>query len=363
MDNLKVFRNNFQISGYLMFDNTPVAKIINDSVIVIDKDLIPLYYLNHNPNVDGWLNGRCFDSSRTNVRLLKRILNIRKCPSKEIAIKFHAISITDRYWIKLDNENCNYRDVSSLDDRLHKASLNGEFIEEDVLNTPEVTNVGSFEKCWKKENGVWNLKKLAKDKELFSEIFTFRLGKLFGFNMAEYYYDSSLDCISSPNFVGKCDKVFLTEIRELMDNDDDVYDSAELISKLPNGKDLIKQYLDIVFLDSFIYNFDRHTGNYGFLRDTNTGKIVSMAPNYDNNNSLISREYRDRTPKIIIDEFKELSNDYNYKVPNVSLQQIEDVADEVFNDLLKYRPSIKDLKLDKVKLFLGNNYKELITIG
>ena len=58
----------------------------------------------------------------------------------------------------------------------------------------------------------------------------------------------------------------------------------------------------------------------------------------------------------------ELSNDYNYKVPNVSLQQIEDVADEVFNDLLKYRPSIKDLKLDKVKLFLENNYKELITI-
>ena len=36
----------------------------------------------------------------------------------------------------------------------------------------------------------------------------------------------------------------------------------------------------------FVENYDRHTENYGVLTDRNTGKIISFAPNYDNNNSL-----------------------------------------------------------------------------
>ena len=36
---------------------------------------------------------------------------------------------------------------------------------------------------------------------------------------------------------------------------------------------------------------DRHTGNFGFLRDVESGEILSMAPNYDNNIALISRGY------------------------------------------------------------------------
>ena len=34
-------------------------------------------------------------------------------------------------------------------------------------------------------------------------------------------------------------------------------------------------------LDAIIGNTDRHTGNFGFLRDANTGKYLGMAPLYD----------------------------------------------------------------------------------
>ena len=59
--------------------------------------------------------------------------------------------------------------------------------------------------------------------------------------------------------------------------------------------ELSEQYLKIIWLDSLCYNMDRHTENFGFLRDVYTGEIISMAPNYDNNIALISRGYPNST--------------------------------------------------------------------
>ena len=36
---------------------------------------------------------------------------------------------------------------------------------------------------------------------------------------------------------------------------------------------------------------DRHTENFGLLRDVETGNIISLALNYDNNIALISKGY------------------------------------------------------------------------
>lgn len=48
-------------------------------------------------------------------------------------------------------------------------------------------------------------------------------------------------------------------------------------------------YLDILCTDALRLNMDRHTQNYGILRDRPTGGILGMAPNFDNNIALTSR--------------------------------------------------------------------------
>lgn len=45
----------------------------------------------------------------------------------------------------------------------------------------------------------------------------------------------------------------------------------------------------MIFLDTLTVNPDRHTANFGLLRDTNTGGLLGLAPLYDHNMSLISR--------------------------------------------------------------------------
>ena len=51
----------------------------------------------------------------------------------------------------------------------------------------------------------------------------------------------------------------------------------------------IGDYIRLIFLDALIANPDRHTFNFGVLRDTQTREIIKLAPNFDNNMSLISR--------------------------------------------------------------------------
>lgn len=356
--------NSLIINGDLMFRDKVVAKIVDDIVQPINKELLPLFFKYRSSNIDAWLRERIFDSSRTNVRLMRKILNIRKCPSKEIGIRFHGIALTDCYWIRQDSESrLTYENVSSLTDRLYKASLKGESRDTFVGMTPEVTNLGSFEKCWVKRGTSWYLEKVSTDTELFSEILVYRLGKLFNFNMASYKYDKLNNCISSKNFTFNCEDVFLDEMKNCLDDNEDYLDNAEFISLLPSGEKLLKKYIDIIFMDTLCYNFDRHTGNYGFLRSGKTGEVISVTPNYDNNNTLISREYREScsTPEFLITSFKELTSEYKYNIPDIDFEKVDKEIDNLYEELKSHRSSISDrINTKYVKNFIRNNYK-LIT--
>ena len=40
--------------------------------------------------------------------------------------------------------------------------------------------------------------------------------------------------------------------------------------------ELLKPYLDMLFMDALVFNVDRHTQNYGLLRSRETGAILSI---------------------------------------------------------------------------------------
>jgi hypothetical protein len=44
-------------------------------------------------------------------------------------------------------------------------------------------------------------------------------------------------------------------------------------------------------MDTLVSNSDRHSENFGLLRSREDGHLISLAPNFDNNASLISRGY------------------------------------------------------------------------
>ena len=287
----KAARNMLSITGTLMSEDKVIATVKKGEIIDYDEALIP-FYLKRTKYMEGWLASRAIDTHRTNSRLLKRALRLRTADNAQTALAVNAATVTDRYWFKPEGSNARYEEIRFKENCFDNLALWGDpnGFSHKPSRTPELTNIGSFEKCWRLIDGTWWIYKSGTKNEYFSELFICKLGEKLGLNMAHYEMDG--EYIRSKNFTSNTEWNF-EPISSLMGENEDYSDCFDTIYAL--SPVLAEQYLKIVWLDTVCYNMDRHTENYGFLRDVKSGKIVSMAPNYDNNIALISRGYPAKT--------------------------------------------------------------------
>ena len=128
--------------------------------------------------------------------------------------------------------------------------------------------------------------KQATHAEAFSELFVCELGKALGMNMAAY--ERGEKCVKTLDFTNAA-SVNFEPASAFMGDNEDYADVAEMLKKL--CPEAIEDYIKLIFMDTLCANPDRHTNNFGLLRDIKTGKLIGLAPNYDNNMALISRGY------------------------------------------------------------------------
>lgn len=277
------------ISGFIMDKDRKVVEIKNDKIVFIDQKFAPLHFV-YGKSIETWLKERAIDSSRTNARLLKKVLRLKEKDDISTVLSVNATTLTDNYWFKSykDDESLCWENVKITKNDFDGLALKGDLndFNKKPSRSPELTNIGSFEKCWKNEDGNWYLYKTGNELEYFSECFIYQLGKRLKFYMAEY--DLKDGYIRSKDFTEHA-KYNFEPMATVIEDNDDYNDNFNFLSKI--NENLAKQYLKIIYLDSVVLNVDRHTFNYGFLRDDETGEIVSLAPNFDNNIALISRGY------------------------------------------------------------------------
>lgn len=301
-------KNDYEI----MSGDTVVAVWQNGELIIKNEDLLPLY-LKKIHNADMWLETRAIDSHRANSRLLKKALRLAEKDDVSTVAHVNAATITDNYWIRPIGSDLTYNDVKFSDDYFSNLALKGNY---DSFNkaanskksrTPELTNVGSFEKCWKLRDNKWWMYKKATHNEMFSEIFVYELGKELGFNMAIYERGSGF--IKSLDFT-KGASVNFEPASTFMGDNEDYLDVIKALKGICPAA--IPDYIRMIFMDTITANPDRHTNNFGLLRDTKTGKIIGFAPNYDNNMALIARGYpsNPKASDIMISLFKEVIDEY-----------------------------------------------------
>ena len=294
------------MKDYLILSRDEViAKYINGKLEVVNESLLPMY-LQRNGAFEIWLSMRAIDEHRPSSRFLKKALRMVEKDDISTVLKVNAVTITDTYWVKEIDSNLTYKDVAFDEDfystmnakvSAHLA-LTGSgdswsyLIKQDNFNrTPELTNIGSFEKCWKFERGNWWMYKEGNRFERFSEMFIYNLGMELGFNMATYVKTptgvKTKDFTENNTYNFEPAYSYIGEEEGILENIEKLQEIA------PHA---IKDYIQMVYLDAIVRNYDRHTFNYGLLRDPDTGDIVSFAPNFDNNNALISRGYANSNP-------------------------------------------------------------------
>lgn len=314
--------------------DTVVAVWENNELKVLNSDLLPLYLKRVN-NAELWLETRAIDSHRANSRLLKKALRLAEKDDISTVLYVNGATITDTYWVREIGSNLKYKDIRFNKDYFSNLALKGLYssfnsaARQKDTNTPELTNLGSFEKCWKLKEGKWWIYKSANQKEQFSELFVYELGKMLGMNMA--HYEKGDKCIKSLDFTDSNNVIFEPAFSFMGDEED--YD--KVLKKL---KDLcpaaIPDYIKMIFLDTITANPDRHTGNFGLMRDVNNGKLLGLAPNFDNNMALISRGYP--TGKVANDLLITLFNDlmekhpqYKEYLPKITEQMIKEIINKL----------------------------------
>ena len=147
---------------------------------------------------------------------------------------------------------------------------------------PQLTLIGSYEKCWRKLGEEFYLYKSGTEKEIYSELLASKVAELLKVPTVDYEFDNGF--IRCKNFAKNINFEPISSIAGDNDSFENVFEQVIKISE-----DIAKQYLKLMAFDLIINNIDRHNENLGLIRNRENGEILSLAPNFDNNLSLISR--------------------------------------------------------------------------
>lgn len=301
---------------YLMLKDTQILYFDFEDFIVevIRDDLLPfclrsnirpsviLKDILHNvQTVKSYLSNRVLSLSRDNAKQIYAAFQIPQIDSIDnrvnICIKCKGVSIQDSYWIKEDDETISWNSVNIRQNKLSDivdVSLSG-FDPTITTNSicPELTTKGLFRKGWiHLGNDLYMLKSdrtnnfvNTKMEILASDVLT--------------CFENTVNCIA---YVGDLKETvdgteFISICKNFVEEEFSFIEAWEVMEYAAHcGFDFRTYCLEqwghlfasIPILDYIIVNTDRHTQNYGFLMNNNTGKLEKIAPLFDFNCALVA---------------------------------------------------------------------------
>ncbi len=323
---------------YLKHKDISVAQLyVDDGFAVTGMDVLDSAHMPFMGNtsieaIRHWLEIRAVPSSREDVGSM---LKDAGCEStKELLFVNRGLSLSDCYWLEKADEDMPWSEVN-----LYNASYDAHFFDQtDVIFSGNATLGGNIPKEWKKdENGKWMIYKYSEEKNItqaINEGFASRISKAQGVKKRGIeYVDYSIPdegasfCICEAFTNEHLELVSAYECIGLMKKQNDIsYVEAFKTICVKNGlkKTLLDDFMDYLFmLDFSILNTDRHLNNIGILRDPDTLQFVSVAPVFDNGNSMSYQTsiHHDRVSSLEqkVTGFYDRADKYLLKVNNTSV--------------------------------------------
>lgn len=243
-----------------------------------------------------WLQSRVAPSNRRFIVDVYRQMGINPNDIQGIIDVTHCLSLNDSYWVTRSDSNMLFKDYNLFDNKIDEVlslvAYTGctESEKHTVGLTSEWTTDGSFPKAWRRINGRIYLYKsgqympgFPEDKSPYSEFFASQILDIMGLRHVPYTLHRWKGRLASacPLFNTK-DVSYVPYHRVFnVSNPWQVLGSTLTVSERV-FEDIRAMYI----FDILVANGDRHTLNFGFLRDNRTGRLLGTAPIFDNNASL-----------------------------------------------------------------------------
>lgn len=312
----------------LKFSATEDSSIPEIDVLWINEeqaDLLPLDLKVTPGGILKWIKSRTIPKNRAYVHsfLAKCGMNLNRPMAIISASK--GLSLNDCYWIVEEGFEGTFDQYNLYDNRFSRVlgliafTGYGSELRSTFASSPEFTTNGMLPKCWRRMDGKVLLYKggtsgaFNTGNEPYSEYYAAQIGKAMGIECIPYGLSKwkGILCSTCELFTSK-EFAFLPVGRIV--TEDGMKAVKTYYEEL--GEAYQSAFYDMLVFDAVICNTDRHFGNFGFLVDNRTNKIVSPAPLFDHGNSLFNfagkegfqspeslQEYADTLMPYVYDDF------------------------------------------------------------
>ncbi len=266
------------------------------------RDLLPLDLDVSGEGVAKWLKRRTIPKNRAYVHNLLSKCGLSLNRPLGIIRVSKGLSLNDCYWVVEEGFYGTFADYNLYDNRFSQVlSLiaftgYGSSVRTSLASCPEFTTNGMLPKCWRRVDGKIKLYKGGTTgasntgKEPYSEYYATQVAAALGIDVVHYNLTKWRGelCSVCELFTSK-EFSFLPVGRVIASGG--MKAVRAYYERL--GAKFLKALDDMVLLDALIFNTDRHFGNFGFLVNNKTNKIVAPAPLFDHGNSLFNYAGRD----------------------------------------------------------------------
>ena len=282
---------------FSVIENTASPELGIEWVNEEKKALLPLDLALSPEGLSRWIQKRIIPKNRAYVgALLARCgLSINR-PMSIIAV-CKGLSLNDSYWVVEDGFTGTFDQYNLYENRFSRIlgliafTGYGSSIRSSLVSTPELTTNGMLPKCWRRIDGKVKLYKGGTSGasnagfEPYSEYYAAQVAETTGINAIRYGLSRWKGQLCSTCELFTSRDVSFMPVGRLVTHGGF---SAVRAFYEELGPEYLQALRDMVVFDAVICNTDRHFGNFGFLIDNTTNRIVASAPLFDHGNSLFN---------------------------------------------------------------------------
>ena len=262
------------------------------------QQFFPLGLIINNNSLLSWIKSRTIPKNRNFVHKILMELDLSLDNIEGIVSISKSLSLNDAYWIVNSEFNGSFADFNLYDNDFNTIlSLlaytgYGSVKKQGFISSPEFTTNGMLAKAWRRDpqgkKGIYLYKSgsfgcLNCGKEPYSEFYASQIASTMGLDITYYNLGKWKTKINSICEIFSSYEYSFIPICHLVT---DGGWKAVLNYYKELGEEFYNSLIDMLIFDIIIVNTDRHFGNFGFLVDNHTNKIVKTSPIFDNGLSL-----------------------------------------------------------------------------
>lgn len=364
------FNKNTKIATLGFEDGKCVSVISRDNIdfapIMIQKTFEPEY-------ISLWLEKRAIPEKRDGLN------DVFEMFGQDWNKQTFYASLTDQYWLTEDT-SFTWNNINFFTNFYDK-NIGDLFFKEWAVghvcpsNSPDITTNGLLKKRWiqsdDKTSSLVKAGNMKMKQEPLNEVLASTLLEklnIIPFVKYDFHIEGFTLCSICKNFITEDTEYvpashLLANVKNIPNDD---YYTILIKEAEKRGVENYKEFLDaMILVDYIMQNVDRHLGNFGFIRDVNTGKLIGPAPIFDNgvafwNNNKEIVTLDSKLFKNKLDVLNEQRGKYSEKLHSLS-------KDMGYKNLIMQYPSITDRRkehlIDGINKMFQSCYKKQHELG